>query len=269
MVLALWCLLGWGCLTSCLSPVMGRGTACGRTNTQQCRCGRRMGLRLLVVVLLLVSAVAAPTDVPSSPTPSGSAAAAACHVNFLDPQVQAAAKADLDALRAAPFDPQQLTEQFAHGIDAHLPHGVKSVVDTSEYWTDPETQLVHHRLPELSKEQFMQMVQVTRQYASKVVAYNMEQITGYTGDEPPMQIDLGQVKRIFAPPRRNYSLAELDIMEAKVEELVKAGVVHPVASSDFACNVVLAAKRAPDGTWSDKRFCVNFIPVNKPTVLDN
>jgi transposase InsO family protein len=32
--------------------------------------------------------------------------------------------------------------------------------------------------------------------------------------------------------------------------------------------VVLAAKRAPNGTWSDKRFCVNFIPINKHTELD-
>jgi transposase InsO family protein len=27
-------------------------------------------------------------------------------------------------------------------------------------------------------------------------------------------------------------------------------------------------KRAPDGTWSDKRFCVNFIPINKHTEPD-
>jgi hypothetical protein len=38
--------------------------------------------------------------------------------------------------------------------------------------------------------------------------------------------------------------------------------------SNYTCNVVLAAKRAPNGTWSDKRFCVNFIPINKHTELD-
>jgi hypothetical protein len=31
---------------------------------------------------------------------------------------------------------------------------------------------------------------------------------------------------------------------------------------------VLAAKRAPNGTWSDKRFCINFIPINRHTELD-
>ena len=73
-----------------------------------------------------------------------------------------------------------------------------------------------------------------------------------------MSIDLGDVKRVFANARRNYSPIELEIMGSKVEELIKAGHVVHLTSSEFACNVVLAAKRAPDGTWSDKRFCVNL-----------
>jgi RNase H-like domain found in reverse transcriptase/Reverse transcriptase (RNA-dependent DNA polymerase)/Integrase zinc binding domain/PHD-finger/Integrase core domain/C-5 cytosine-specific DNA methylase len=190
-------------------------------------------------------------------------------VDFSDAAVQAAAKAELEEVRSKPFDASQLAAQFSHGIDSVLPHGSKAAPSSAEYWTDPETQLLHHRLPELTEEQFMQLVGVTRKYASSTVAYNLDQITGYSGEAPPMSIDLGDVKRVFSPPRRNYSPAELDIIEQKVEELIKAGVVKHVESSNFACNVVLAAKRAPDGTWSDKRFCVNFIPVNKHTVLDN
>jgi hypothetical protein len=44
--------------------------------------------------------------------------------------------------------------------------------------------------------------------------------------------------------------------------------VRELKHSNYACNAVLAAKRAPDGTWSDKRFCINFIPINKHTELD-
>jgi hypothetical protein len=47
---------------------------------------------------------------------------------------------------------------------------------------------------------------------------------------------------------------------------------HPVCQrlvhSDYACNPLLAIKRAPDGTWSDQRFCINFIPINKHTAPD-
>lgn len=189
--------------------------------------------------------------------------------NFADAATVTAAKAELLEHRAQPYNAQALAQQFAHGIDLMLPHGSKSAPDSTQYWVDPQTQLVHHRLPELSDAEFMQLVQVTREHAEGTVAYNMDQITGYNGDAPPMAIDLGDAKRVFCQPRRNYSPAELDIIEQKVEELIKAGVVEHVQSSDFACNVVLAAKRAPDGTWSDKRFCVNYIPINKHTVLDN
>ena len=228
---------------------------------------RRVVLRCLL--LALCAAAVAGTDTHCPAQSDLVAATSVSQVNYADPVVQAAALADLAELKAAPFDPHAMAERFEHGINSHLPHGVKHVVDKSEYWTDPVTQLVHHRLPELTEAQFAQLVAVTREHASDVTAYSLDQITGYTGDEDAMEIDTGSTKRVFSPPRRNYSPAELDIIESKVEELLKAGVVSPVVSSDFACNVVLAAKRAPDGSWSDKRFCVNFIPVNKHTVLDN
>ena len=193
----------------------------------------------------------------------------AAAVDLSDPAQLAAAKAELDVLKRQPFNPCMLAQQFAHGIDSMLPHGQRSAPATDEYWVDPVTKLVHHRLPHLSDAQFQQMVAVTREYASTTVAYSLAEVSGYTGEAPPMSIDTGDAKRIFTPPRRNYSPAELDIMERKVEELRAAGHVAPLESSDFACNVVLAAKRAPDGTWSDQRFCVNFIPINKHTVLDN
>jgi hypothetical protein len=101
-----------------------------------------------------------------------------------------------------------------------------------------------------------------------VVAYTLQQITGYTGAESALVIELDTDKSIFQPPRRNYSTAELDICDEKCEDLIASGVVRELKHSNYACNVVLAAKRAPDGTWSDKRFCINFIPINKHTELD-
>lgn len=221
-------------------------------------------LRLALLFILLVSTTAVPTAVDAAPV-----AGVAGVIDFANPANLASAKAELDHAKSLPFTPSEIVAQFAHSIDSHLPHGSRTAPATSEYWVDPETKLVHHRLPHLTDHQFQQLVQVTRQYADSVVAYTLEQVTGYTGDASPMSIDLGGTPRVFQPPRRNYSPAELDIMQAKVEELVSSGHVQPLESSDFACNVVLAAKRAPDGTWSDKRFCVNFIPINKHTTLDN
>jgi hypothetical protein len=41
-----------------------------------------------------------------------------------------------------------------------------------------------------------------------------------------------------------------------------------MSESDYSCNPILAIKRAPDGTWSDQRFCVNYIPINRHTEAD-
>jgi hypothetical protein len=107
-----------------------------------------------------------------------------------------------------------------------------------------------------------------RKHSEGAVAYKLTQITGYQGREPSLTIDLDTDKPIFQGPRRNFSTAEKEIMDEKADDLIASGVVKEIKHSNYACNAVLAAKRAPDGTWSDKRFCINFIPINKHTELD-
>ena len=179
-----------------------------------------------------------------------------------------AQKAQLSRIKEQPHSAPSISRQFSHGISSHLPDGVTAKLDPTEYWKDEETGLVHHRLSHVSDQDFQKLVKVTRRNAKSVVAYNMQQITGYRGVEPPMVIELDTEKPIFQPPRRNYSPAELKIIDEKADELQEAGVVHEIKHSQYACNPVLAAKRAPDGSWSDKRFCVNYIPINKHTTLD-
>jgi hypothetical protein len=145
---------------------------------------------------------------------------------------------------------------------------VRTKVDPAEYWKDPLTKLTLHRLPHLADEEFQKLVDVTQKHADAVVAYSLTQITGYVGREPPLVIELDTDKPIFQPPRRNFSQAEKEISDEKCDDLIASGVVRELKHSNYACNVVLAAKRAPNGTWSDKRFCVNFIPINKHTELD-
>ena len=236
---------------------LGGGSGPHRTFFRRCSRGPHRWLLCLLLLVLTVSAIASPQQ-----------------GNFSEPAVKQAALEQLSILQQLPYNPDSIAKQFSHDINSWLPDGAKSSIDSDEYWQDPETQLMHHKLPAavVSDAQFQKLVDVTRKHAlsdKSCVAYSLDDITGYSGLEKPMSIELGDVKRIFAPPRRNYTPLELDIIEAKVTELLKSGVVVPVTSSNFACNVVLAAKRAPDGSWSDKRFCVNFIPINKHTVLDN
>jgi hypothetical protein len=112
------------------------------------------------------------------------------------------------------------------------------------------------------------MLDVIRENASEVVAYTLDQITGYEGREPPFTLDLDTDSPIFQPPRRNFALAEREIIDKKCDELEESNACIEIKHSKYVCDPVLAAKRAHNGTWSNKRFCINFIPINRPTELD-
>jgi hypothetical protein len=191
-------------------------------------------------------------------------------VNYGAAEVQAAQREQLAAMRLRPYDPQALAKQFEHGINQHLPDGVAHRVDSSRYVTDEETGLVIDRPPGVTDSQYEAFLKMLRQWAPSSVAYSLDDLSGYTGEEPPLRLVLDTTATIKANPRRNWSPAESEVIDTKCQELT-AGK-HPVCTrlveSDYACNPILAVKRAPDGTWSDHRFCINFIPINKHTEPD-
>jgi len=219
---------------------------------------------LFLLALLPVTALADPTRLSTFrqlTAINGNAA-------YLSKEHQELALKQLQELRAHPHDPQALAKQFNHSINSHLPEGTATQVDPSRYVKDEKSGLVMDRVPGVTDEQLTAMRNMLQELARSTVAYDMEQITGYHGQEPPMQINLNTTTPIYAAPRRNWSPAELDIIKEKCDELIRSKIVSPISSTDYACNPVLAMKRAPDGTWSDKRFCVNYIPINRHTELD-
>jgi RNase H-like domain found in reverse transcriptase/Reverse transcriptase (RNA-dependent DNA polymerase)/Integrase core domain/Integrase zinc binding domain/PHD-finger/C-5 cytosine-specific DNA methylase len=198
------------------------------------------------------------------------ATAGATVTDYRDPAQQQIAREQLDMIRRLPYRPREIAEQFSHGIDSHLPHGISTRVQPSRYVKDEVCQLVIDRVPGISDEQFQHFREMLRDYAPHTVAYSLDDITGYTGVEPPVTINLDTTARIFVPARRNWTPAEEPVVDEKVKELLagKDPVCVQVAESDYACNPTLAMKRAPNGVWSDKRFCINFIPINRHTELD-
>jgi transposase InsO family protein len=175
---------------------------------------------------------------------------------------------ELEALKKVPYQGDRLAEQFSHGINSHLPHGETGRLDPSRYVKDDVSKLSIDRIPGLTDKQFNMMRDMLREVAPSAVAYEMSQITGYTGGEPPLTIDLDTTAGLTENARRHWSKPELEIIRSKCEELLEHNVVCRLTFSDYSSNPVLAMKRAPDGTWSDKRFCVNYIRINKHTELD-
>ena len=190
------------------------------------------------------------------------------HVDYASKEQQALEAVRLKEFKSIPHNPAAIASQFSHGINAHLPHGVTGNIDRDRYWKDPVSQLIFDRVETVTDEQRQQLIDLCRELAPSSVAYDLKDITGYTGVEEGMKIDLVSNRAIISPPKRNFTQPELDIIKEKCEELLRNDVIVELQTSKYACNPVLAMKRAPDGTWSDKRFCVNYTRVNKDTELD-
>eukprot|EP00775_Hariotina_reticulata_P006347 gene6347-biopygen8143 len=98
-------------------------------------------------------------------------------------------------------------------------------------------------------------------------AYSLDDLPGYTGDPITFQL-VDPTKRMFSPPRQ-YTEEELQFGDEKVTEMLNASVVKeiPTTNSHASC-ITLPMKRAPDGSWTDKRFCIDLRAVNANTVVD-
>lgn len=99
-------------------------------------------------------------------------------------------------------------------------------------------------------------------------AYSMHDLPGYSGPLGPAHFTLVEDKPMWQPPRR-YSDEELELGDQKVAEMLAANIVFEVpTTSRHASAVTLPMKRAPDGSWSDRRFAVDSRHVNANTVVD-
>jgi hypothetical protein len=195
-----------------------------------CRWARN--LMVFLVLLLLASAAVLPSLAmhPASHA-LHQVRDSTAFVNFGAAEVQQAQREQLARLKTIPHDPAALAKQFEHGINSHLPDGVTHRVNIERYMTDEETQLIIDRVPGVTEEQFGQLLKMLREMAPKCVAYSLDDLSGYTGTEPPLRIVLNTTASIRRPPRRNWSQAESEVIDKKCQELL-AGQ-HPVLHSTF------------------------------------
>ncbi|KAF8056149.1 pol [Scenedesmus sp. PABB004] len=154
-------------------------------------------------------------------------------------------------------------------LEAYTAGGEQETEELSDRWEqDPEHKWIHGNHPELTAEQKEQLQQVLLEHKD-VFAYEMKDLVGYKGELGPAQLRMKTEEPIICPERKP-SPRDLDIGREKVREMLDAGVIREVSTHGMthACPIVMAAKRAPDGTLTDKRFCYDGRAINANAVID-
>ena len=80
-------------------------------------------------------------------------------------------------------------------------------------------------------------------------------------------IDMVEDNPVFRPKHR-LSVAEWEMAQEKIEELVAQGLVEP-SESQYAAPIVMVAKKDADGNWGDRRLCGDYRALNEKTLPDH
>lgn len=102
-------------------------------------------------------------------------------------------------------------------------------------------------------------------------AFSAKDMPGYKGDLAPVHWELDTDRPIWCHPNsRRYTAAELEILHEKFSELKEAGLIEQCPTTNpYSCMPLVAAKKdAKTGLWTDKRVCINYIPINKHMIPD-
>eukprot|EP00775_Hariotina_reticulata_P002868 gene2868-biopygen4480 len=150
----------------------------------------------------------------------------------------------------------------------HLePQGPSDVPHDAAWSIHPEGKWVVGNHPEASAADMQAMVDML--FSNKAAfAYDLDEVPGYQG--PPIDFPLiDQQKNMFAK-QRQYTTEEFEFGDDKLKEMLQSGIVVEIPTTNpYVSCITLPLKRAPDGSWTDKRFCIDLRDVNANITVDH
>ena len=152
--------------------------------------------------------------------------------------------------------------ESVHSVTGFLPEGAAVTPAESRYTVDPDTQVPMGDHPQASQAAKDAMRELCRKYKDRSFSYSINDLPGYTREEVSLQVISEQAA--FTRPRWQSALQK-EVTQQKCEEMLEAGIIEPAPRSKYASAVVVAAKKGPDGQWTDKRFCVDLRMINTIT----
>lgn len=146
------------------------------------------------------------------------------------------------------------------------PDGIAEDPHDSAWTVHPEGKWIIGNHPEASDQQKQQLVDMLMRN-KQAFAYTLDDLPGHQGDPVTFQL-IDPNKRMWCPPRP-HTEHELEFGDEKMKEMLDAGIVVEIPTTNpHAAAITLPMKRAVDGSWTDKRFCVDLRKTNENTVID-
>eukprot|EP00775_Hariotina_reticulata_P013865 gene13865-biopygen15796 len=161
-----------------------------------------------------------------------------------------------------------ITISYPSALDQLTPEGEAEQPHDSRWTVDPEGKWIMGNHPDSTPEQRQRLRDVLLKHQHSSFAYSLKDLVPYTGPLGPAHFELKEDKAMWQP-QRHYTPEEHEVGDTKVAEMLEADIIAEVPTTNrHASAITLPMKRAPDGSWTDKRFCIDLRHVNSNTVAD-
>lgn len=149
-------------------------------------------------------------------------------------------------------------------VGDYSPAGTDTVPPDVSHTKDPDGGWIWGNHPGATPDQFTKLQDMVRS-KKHAFAYSMADLTGYCGDFPPFRVELKPDSRPVFDKRRQFSAAEQQILDEKMQELLDAGLIARCDNIVFAANPTVAGKKDSDGNYTAKRVAYDFRRLNEQT----
>jgi site-specific DNA-cytosine methylase len=151
-------------------------------------------------------------------------------------------------------------------LDQLSPDGTPEEAFDAAWSVHPTGQWILGNHPESTPQQRAKLVELLEKHKG-AFAYSLSEVPGYTKSLVSFKL-IDPNKRMWEPPRR-HTEEEYAFGDEKVKEMYEAGIIKELPTTNpHAANITLPMKRAPDGSWTDKRFAYDARVQNSNSVVD-
>ncbi len=117
--------------------------------------------------------------------------------------------------------------------------------------------------PQATTDEKQAMRALCHEYNGTGFSYSLNDLPGYERHDDGYRVKLKVTsdQTAFTHPRRQSPLQQ-EVTDTKCAEMLEAGIIELAPHSKYASAAVVAAKKGPDGEWTDKRFCIDLRNIN-------